>query len=155
MSDQTTKAAQGFVNQVFAECMARDTRELPNIIAEIRRQLHSEAAGNLALWWPSDYELQIMVSRNAMGSGDWEYFPAYSRPVRYVSKARVRELNLLVGQGKATDAEKEELAAQRADLERGIMHFRTAHLAATRREKELASLAEDVDTYALAGVGHD
>lgn len=149
---QSMKAAQGFVNQVFAECMERDTRELPNIIAEIRRQLLTEAAGDLALWWPSDYELQIMVSRNAMGSGDWEYFPAYSRPVRYVSKTRVRQLTKLVKDGRASEAEAAELAEQRADLERGITHFRTAHLAATRRERELAALAEDVDAYALAGV---
>jgi hypothetical protein len=129
--------------------MAVDERTLAAIRAAVRQQ----ALDTPGLWgWaPTDHELQIMISRNCMGEGQWDFYPAYSSPPRYVSRARVLELCGLAEQGRLNEAQRRELRAQRDDLIQGVKHWVAKHAAARTKELELDHLVDDIAMRAFAG----
>lgn len=131
---------QRLVDRVFDRCMALDLRELDAIREMVRRELSMLPA--FRRWQPTDHELQIIISRNCTGDGDWDYYPAYSTPPRYVSRRRVLELARLETERGLDMWERRELDEQLADLERGVHHWRAKHATARRREAELDALIQ-------------
>jgi hypothetical protein len=142
---------QALVDRVFAQCMARDERTLERIRQQVRIAAYEHRNINLSAWRPTDHELQIMISRNCMGEGEWEYFPAYSNPPRYVSRERVRRLCALAEQGCLTERERAQLREQLEDLNNGIAHWRAKHRRARQKEAELLALVDDISLKAFAG----
>ena len=143
---------QKLVNKVFASCMALDERAL----GEIRKRVREEVAllgehHPLHRWAPSDHQLQIMISRNCMGEGEWQYFPAYSNPPRYVSRERVRQLCAIAENRNLLESKRRELKEQLADLDNGIRHWRAKHNRARQKEAELRALVDDISMRAFAG----
>jgi hypothetical protein len=123
------------VDVTFRLCLQRDLRTLELIQRAVRA--HVAAAARL-----TDHELQILISRNCTGDGEWDYFPAYTRPPRYVSRARVLELARLEVERGLDVWERAELDAQLGDLERGVAHWRAKHAVARQREAELDALIQ-------------
>ena len=75
---------QDLVDEVFRRSLAEDVRTLAALTRRVRERVSDARHGG-----PTDHEIQIALSRNCMGEGEWDYFPAYSAPPRYVSRARV------------------------------------------------------------------
>lgn len=159
---RTSKSAyrQQLVNGVFARCMAEDVRTLDRIREEVRAKVRREAMATGALvfgedrvWDPTDHQLQIMISRNAMGEGEWDYFPAYSTPPRYVSRRRVLELAERQGRGTLDAAALRELERQLEDLCEGLRHWRRKHRRAREKEGELTALVNNVTNRAFGEEG--
>ena len=146
-----SNARQALVDNMFQWCMAHDERTLAEIRERIRREMRHELRHDLHGWEPTSHELQIMISRNAMGEGDWDYYPAYSNPPRYVSRARVRELCALAEQGRLSEVSRKEMREQLEDLNNGVRHWRAKHATARRKEKELLALVDDIAVRAFAG----
>jgi hypothetical protein len=154
---------QALVDEVFRQCLAKDRRSLDEIRQAIRERLaqvprvgSTEAAFRnpnyaLATWQPPDHELQIMISRNCMGDGEWDFHPAYSTPPRYVSKARVEELVGRAEQGSATASEMRALSEMLADVEVGVKHWQAKHARARAKETELTNLARTISNRAFQG----
>ena len=152
-SKPRANARQALVDMVFRQCMARDERTLGDIRRRVREHAR-DARGPLYDWatHATDHELQIMISRNCMGEGEWEYFPAYSSPPRYVSRARVRELCKAAEEGRQlTPHAWREMKEQLDDLRNGVAHWRAKHARARQKEQELGALVEDLATRAFAG----
>lgn len=145
---------------VFEICMASDVRELDGIRRVIRKHLASEQAQqdcpeHMRDWQPSDYDLQIMIGRPASrplrpGTDEWDFYPAYTRPVRFVSRQRVLALAYKI----RTDEETKLLLDMLADLANGVKHFRAAHTTARQREADLTALVEDALNHILPGGVH-
>jgi hypothetical protein len=139
---------------VFRQCMARDERTLGDIRRRVRESISSQwhGRGSLMGWEPTDHQLQIMISRNCMGEGEWELYPAYATPPRYVSRERVRQLCAAAEEGRLRGARDwQEMRVQLEDLKRGIAHWRAKHARARQKEKELGALVEDLSIRAFAG----
>ncbi len=144
---------QRIVAEVFARCMANDIRALPEIVQHV--DLALVRAGVLQL--PTPYMLQVMVSRVASrpaegfapGSAAWAYYPAYSHPPRYVSRARVRELAARAEAGTATPTERARLLAMLEDLRRGVRHWVARHEVARRHAQDLQILTDDASLRAF------
>jgi hypothetical protein len=141
---------QRIVDQAFVECMQTDRRTLAEIRAEVRRRLLLVSELDVD-WGISDHQLQIMISRNAMGEGEWEYYPAYTSPPRYVSRERIQQLVDYAEAGRLTDWEARRLQEMLEDLERGVAHWRAKHARARQKEEELANLARRISNRAFRG----
>lgn len=143
---------QEVVNRVFRECMAADQRTLDEIRAAVRAELKlTDEATTLWGWQPSNHELQIMISRNCMGEGEWDYFPAYSNPPRYISKHRLMYLLDRAEKKRLMPSEQQVLRDYQADLSRAKAHWIAKHKQAKAKERELETLIVDVSTRAYAG----
>lgn len=140
---------QALVDETFAACMERDERTLGEIRAAVRARL--APLGLSPTETPTDHELQIAISRNATGSGEWEYYPAYSTPPRYVSRRRVMQLVRRAEEWKLTPAEARALQEMLADLESGIRHWRAKHARARAKEDELRHLVTHITNRAFRG----
>lgn len=153
MAKRRNNPRQELVDSVFARCMQRDERTLDQIRQRIREACAEQPSHIeiLRRWYPSDHELQIMISRNAMGEGEWAYLPAYSNPPRYISRARVMELCSMAERGQLTEGLRAELREQLADLRRGIAHWRAKHQRARQKERELTALVDDISMRAFHG----
>jgi hypothetical protein len=136
---------QELVDSVFRDCMKRDVRDLELLRKAVRAafaQRWGVNTSNVRPGMATDHALQIAISRNCMGEGEWEFYPAYSNPPRYVSRARVLEL----AQREVTQGldvwERQELDAQLADLEQGIAHWKAKHQRARDKVEELDALIQ-------------
>ena len=162
MKTELTTQRQALVELVFERCMEEDVRDLDAIRARIRDRLTDEQCQfgcphHIRVWAPTDYDLQIMVSRLAAREtdGQWAYYPAYTRPVRYVSRARVMELARRRAARALSREAEGKLLDMLSDLTNGVKHFRAAHAAARAREEDLTRLVEDALTHGLGGEVHD
>jgi hypothetical protein len=142
---------QRIVDQAFAECMQNDRRTLAEIRHEIRRQLMLQSVDAEQEGRITDHQLQIMISRNAMGEGEWEYYPAYTSPPRYLSRKRIQQLVDYAEAGRLTQPEAKRLQEMLEDLERGVGHWRAKHARARQKEEELANLARRISNRAFGG----
>lgn len=139
--DGRPRVTQELVDAVFADCMRHDRRTLAEIRAFVRAVVRAQknALGSEDV---SEHQLQIMISRNCMGEGEWRYHPAYTKPPRYVSRARVLELAKREITHGLDVWERQELDAQLADLERGIAHWKAKHQRARAKVEELDALIQ-------------
>lgn len=124
---------QAFVDQVFQECMGLDQRFRDDIVREIRDALEEERElarlhheEFLPGWDPTDYDLQVAISRTASRrdeDGARPYYPAYDDPRRYVSVERVRQLVARVDEGTIDAQETTALLSMLGDLRRVEDHW--------------------------------
>lgn len=157
---------QALVDTVFRRCMQFDERTLDDIRAAIRQELKDirlrtgasvfgrpghPVGDDVIDWQPSDHDLQIMISRNCMGEGEWEFYPAYSTPPRYVSRQRVLQLVQVLEEGHGREQERQALKDMLADLRSGVQHWKAKHARARAKAVELHELEVDVTNRAFAG----
>jgi hypothetical protein len=137
------KSRQGLVDRIFHEWMAKDCRFRSQIrvgiLAEISA-LNRESRDGWSVWFPSTYDLHVMISRTASRErpeGGWAYYPAYNEPRRYISIARIDHLCERADKGLLTPEEHTRLKAMEDDLVLAIGHWQDQHRTARERVDQL------------------
>ena len=140
---------QDLVDEVFEACLLHDRRTL----AEIRAAARSRGAlfGLASGGEPTDHELQIMISRNCMGEGEWQYYPAYSSPPRYVSRRRIAALVAQAEAGQLPEEGRKLLRQMLDDLSAGVAHWKAKHARARQKVEELETLCDHIAIRAFRG----
>ena len=125
------------IEKVFRRCMAEDRRTLK----EIQQACRWEFSTGSDYEYPGDYDVRIQVGRvasRARPDGQWDFYPAYTKPVRFVSRARVLQLGASVRAG--DNSVRELLREMVEDLQRGIKHWEAKHRRAREMSEEIGGV---------------
>ena len=142
MSD-VPKSRQGLVDSIFRGCMAEDLRtrsQIRYIISAEVSDLNGDTSGAWDVWFPSTYDLHVMISRVASRErkeGGWAYYPAYGNPKRYISMARIDQLCVRADRGLLSPEDHSRLKEMQADLASAIAHWSGQHRVAQERVQQL------------------
>ena len=153
------KSRQGLVDSIFRGCMNEDLRtrsQIRYIISAEVSDLNGDTSGTWDVWFPSTYDLHVMISRVASRErkeGGWAYYPAYGNPKRYISMARIDQLCAKADRGLLSPEEHAQLKAMQEDLVNAIGHWQGQHRVAQERVQQLthALVRTEVTTLELGG----
>ena len=161
MAEKRGGSRQAVVDRVFRSCMAADWRERGMIVQAIRAEIEVLKLDidfrdeTILNWSPTNYDLQVMISRIASRESPdpregfldrREFYPAYDEPRRFVSVARIEALVARAEKGEIEAEELESLLAMYADLQMIRDWFDEKAKTVARRQIQVTDLMVSIET---------